>query len=90
MTVPVTVPVPVTVTVTVPVPVTVTVTVTVQGDLMNEREEEAYYIIKKGKVKGASSLAKQMKITRQWAHKILMSLEEQKLIKYEPARWRIK
>lgn len=57
---------------------------------MNERETDAYNIIKRKNIKGASRLAKEMKITRQWAHTLLMSLKDQGMIIFEPARWRIK
>ena len=53
---------------------------------MNETEKTAYFIIKKGKTKGASALAKEMGITRQHANRIVNSLKDKKLIISQPAR----
>lgn len=53
---------------------------------MTETEQTAYFIIKRKKIKGAASLAKELGMTRQHAHRIVESLKEQGLITFQPAR----
>ena len=53
---------------------------------MNETETKAYLIIKRKKIKGASSLAKVMGITRQHANRIVNSLKDQGKVTFQPAR----
>lgn len=57
---------------------------------MNESETNAYFIIKRKKIKGASALAKEMGITRQHAHRIVESLKAQHMIIFQPARLLVK
>lgn len=53
---------------------------------MNETETEAYLIIKRKKIKGASALAKEMDISRQHANRIVNSLKDQGKVTFQPAR----
>lgn len=53
---------------------------------MTENEQTAYFIIRKKKIKGASSLAKEMEISRQYAHTLVESLKDKGLVTFQPAR----
>lgn len=54
---------------------------------MTESQTRALAIVKKKKIKSASKLAKEMKVSRQRADIILKSLQELGIVKYQPAQW---
>ena len=54
---------------------------------MTEKEEEAWYILRKKKIKSAAKLSKEMGITRQRADFILKSLKEKGMAAYVPSQW---
>lgn len=54
---------------------------------MTEKEEEAWWILKKKKIKSGSKLAKEMGVSRQRGETLLKSLEEKGKAVYQPAVW---
>lgn len=56
---------------------------------MTPREQEALAIVKKKKIKSSAKLGKEMDITRQRADILLKSLQDQGMVKYFPAQWKI-
>ena len=54
---------------------------------MTEKEQEAWLILKKKKIKSGSKLAKEMHVSRQRGEALLKSLKEKGKAVYQPAAW---